>query len=129
MCNAKPLADVMNERLASMKAPMKTWVAVWMLGGVLSMASTAGVGAGLFEGAMYRTQYSAQYSTQAQGNPAAPVQDKRQVRDVRNAQQPPPQERPRGHLTEEERRQLHRDLDKANRELYGGNRRRTPPAD
>ena len=106
---------------------MKTLVAVLMLGGVLSMAPTAVGWAGPFDGALY----GAQYSTQYQGNPAAKGHDKRQVRDVRNAQpQPhPPRERPRGHLTEEERRQLHRDLDKANRELYGGNRRRTVPED
>ncbi len=127
MCNAKPIPNVMNETMARMKALMKTLVAVLMLGGVLSIEPTAVVWAGPFDGALY----SAQYSTQYQGNPAAKGHDKRQVRDARNAQpQPqPPRERPRGHLTEEERRQLHRDLDKANRELYGGNRRRTVPAD
>lgn len=106
---------------------MKTLMAVLMLGGVLSIEPTAVVWAGPFEGALY----SAQYSTQYQGNGAAKGHDRRQVRDARNAQPlpQPPRERPRGQLTEEERRQLHRDLDKANRELYGGNRRRTVPAD
>ena len=67
----------------------------------------------------------AHVSAQAQGNPGF---DKRQVRDARNPQTvpvaPPPSQfaPPRvgrgGQMSEEERRQLHRDLDKANRELY-----------
>ena len=47
----------------------------------------------------------------------------RPMRDARDAGGPPPQfqpARPQGaQLTEEQRRQLHRDLDKANREIYG----------
>lgn len=46
-----------------------------------------------------------------------------QGRPVRDAGGPPPVQpagRPQGaHMTEEQRRQLHRDLDKANREIYG----------
>ena len=40
-------------------------------------------------------------------------------RDYR-APQPQPERRPDGRLTEEERRNLHRDLDRANREIYKG---------
>lgn len=48
--------------------------------------------------------------------------DRRQFRDGRQAQFAPPGkgERGRGQLSEAERQQLRRDLDKANRELYGG---------
>lgn len=38
--------------------------------------------------------------------------------EFRPGRQPERDERPHGRFTEEERRQLHRDLDKANRELY-----------
>lgn len=70
----------------------------------------------------------AHVSAQAQGHPGY---DKRQVRDVRNPQTvpvppPPAQFAPprggRGQMSDEERRQLHRDLDKANRELYAPRR-------
>ena len=49
---------------------------------------------------------------------------------IANDPQFQPAGRPQGpQMTEEQRRQLHRDLDKANRELYSGNRRKTVPAD
>lgn len=52
-------------------------------------------------------------------------QDKRQFREARSPQFVPPDKgHGRGQLTEEERRQLHRDLDKANREIYGSRRGR-----
>jgi hypothetical protein len=46
-------------------------------------------------------------------------QDFRRDRDAR----PPRDERQPGRMTEQERRELHRDLDRANREIY----RRNPP--
>jgi hypothetical protein len=97
-------------------------MAVLMLSGVLSM-QPAVVLAGRFDGAAF--------SVQDRGFGASGGRDRRQFREARSVQPLPqsPRERPRGQLTEEERRQLHRDLDKANRELYGGNRRRTVPAD
>lgn len=49
---------------------------------------------------------------------------KGQLRGAGNQQFVPPEKGGRGQLTEEERRQLHRDLDKANREIYGGRRGR-----
>jgi hypothetical protein len=44
-------------------------------------------------------------------------------RDFRRPEQPPqpaPGQRPNGRLTDDERRDLHRDLDRANREIYKG---------
>jgi hypothetical protein len=51
-----------------------------------------------------------------------------QGRPVRDVGEPPAQFQPAGRpqgpqMTEEQRRQLHRDLDKANREIYGVPRR------
>ena len=114
----------MCESMATMKAPMKTLMAVLMLGGVLSIEPVV---AGPFDSALF----SAQYQGYGGAKGGYGGQDRRQVRDARNAQPfpQPPRERARGQLTEDERRQLHRDLDKANRELYGGNRRRTVPPD
>ena len=44
-------------------------------------------------------------------------------RDFRNPQQQPPDRGQRdGRMTDQERRDLHRDLDRANRELYKGRR-------
>ena len=102
---------------------MKTLMAVLMLSGVLSMQPVV-VWAGPFDGAMFSVQDRG-FSGGRGGH------DKRQIRETRSAQPlPQPQrERARGQLTEDERRQLHRDLDKANRELYRGNRRRTVTAD
>jgi hypothetical protein len=40
-------------------------------------------------------------------------------RDMRGPERPP-ERRPDGRLTDEERRNLHRDLDRANREIYKG---------
>jgi len=37
-----------------------------------------------------------------------------------NGPERPPERRPDGRLTDEERRNLHRDLDRANREIYKG---------
>jgi len=42
-------------------------------------------------------------------------------RDFRHPEQPPDR-RPDGRMTDDERRALHRDLDRANRELYKGRR-------
>ena len=103
---------------------MKTLMAVLMLSGVLSMQpAVAVVLADRFDGAAF--------SVQDRGYGAGGGRDRRQAREAQSAQPlpQPPRERARGQLTEDERRQLHRDLDKANRELYGGNRRRTVPAD
>ena len=97
---------------------MKTLMAVLMLGGVLSMQPAL---AGRFDGAPFSVQDRGSGGARS-GNSG---HDRRQLREARSAQPLPqlPRERPRGQLTEEERRQLHRDLDKANRELYSGKRR------
>ncbi len=110
-----------------MKVPMKTLLTVLSLGSVLSMQPGAAVHAGPFDGAVLSVQYG------GAGHPGAGkgVDGRQSFREAGNAQPvpQPPRERPRGQLTEDERRQLHRDLDKANRELYSGNRRRSVPAD
>lgn len=125
------MKDCWNQRKATTKAPMKTLMAVLMLGGVMSMEPAAVAWAGPFDGALFSAQYQGG-GRGGYGGPGGPGGvDRRQFRDARNAQHPPqqPREMPRGQLTPDERRQLHRDLDKANRELYSGNRRRSVPAD
>lgn len=52
------------------------------------------------------------------GNSAQQYRDSRPARAA-----PAPRDDGRGRMTEEERRQLRRDIDKANREIYGGRRR------
>ena len=105
---------------------MKTLMAALMLSGVLTM-QPAVVSAGPFDGALFSVQDRGFGGARGGGG----GNDKRQYRETRSAQPvpQPPRERTRGQLTEDERRQLHRDLDKANRELYGGKRRRTLNAD
>lgn len=89
---------------------MKYAMAVLMLGGVLSMPAVAAV----FDGVTF--------SVQDRGFGGKGGREGRPVREVRQTPPAPPAERPRGQMTDEERRQLHRDLDKANRELYRGKR-------
>lgn len=128
MQHAQLKPQVMNDRrwqrktVTGAKAPMKTLMAVLILGGVMSAAPVHVTWAGSFDGALFSVQY--------QGGP--PGHDKRQpLRDANNLRPGPqqPGQPQRGQLTPDERRQLHRDLDKANRELYSGNRRKTVPAD
>ena len=113
-------------RKTTMKTSMKTLLAALSLGSVLSMQPGAAAGAGPFDGAMLSVQYGGGGPGAGKGANGRPP-----LREAGNAQPAPqpPRERPRGQLTDDERRQLHRDLDKANRELYSGNRRRTVPAD
>jgi hypothetical protein len=113
--------------MCAKKATMKTLMAVLMLGGVLSIQPVV---AGRFDGAPFSVQDRG-YAGAKGGNGRYGGRDQRQFRETRSMPPPSqfPRERPRGQLTEDERRQLHRDLDKANRELYGRNRRRTVPAD
>ena len=98
-------------------------LAALMLGGVLSAQLTFCVAwAASFDGATFSVQ-NTDFGGARGGDGG---NDKRQFREARNVPQPVPQptkERARGQLTEDERRQLHRDLDKARRELYSGARR------
>ena len=57
---------------------------------------------------------------QGQGQRAQDGNQKRGARDIRNDRRaaPPPPARPPGRLTEEERRELRRDVDRANKEIY-----------
>ena len=122
-CNAKLAPKFMNEKMAT----MKTVMAVLVLGGVLSLQPASVVLAGPLDGATFRMQDRGYGG--AKGGYGGP--DRRQFREARSAQPlpPSPREPARGQLTQEERHQLHRDLDKANRELYGGKPRRSVPAD
>lgn len=93
---------------------MKVLLGVVLLSGGLSIPPAI---AGTFDGAMF--------SVQDRGFGAQKGADNRRYREARPSQYVPPDRgRARGQLTEEERRQLHRDLDKANREIYGGRRGR-----
>ncbi len=101
---------------------MKTLVAGVMLGGVLTMQPVSVAWADAFDGLMFSLQ--AQGQGGAHRDRGGGGQGRQQAREARTAQPaPPPAREPaRGQLTPEERRQLHRDLDKANREIYGGRR-------
>lgn len=90
---------------------MKLLMASAMLGGVLSMQPQF---AGAYDGPLFSIQDRG-FGGHKGGH------GKSQFREARNPQFVPPDKgaRGRGQLTEEERRQLHRDLDKANREIYG----------
>ena len=64
---------------------------------------------------------------QAQGQPGKKGQGefRRGGQDFRREKEARPRdERPSGRMTEEERRELHRDLDRANREIYRRNPQR-----
>ena len=97
---------------------IKTVTGVVLLSSGLSMLPASFARAGVFDGAMFSVQDRG-FGGHKGGS------GKSQFREARTAQSAPPEkERARGQLTEDERRQLHRDLDKANREIYGGKRGR-----
>ncbi len=95
---------------------MKIVLSMLMLSCVMSITP---VYAGMFDGLAFSVQDKGYGG--ARGN-----QDRRQFRDARPARAAPAErnERGRGQMTQEERQQLHRDLDKANREIYRGHRGR-----
>ncbi len=101
---------------------IKILTGVVLLSSGLSMLPASVAWAGSFDGAMFSVQdrgFGGHKGGQTGG------QDKRQFREARPPQPVPPDKgRARGQLTEDERRQLHRDLDKANREIYGSKRDR-----
>lgn len=96
---------------------MRILLAMLAVGCAVGMISAPAVA---YDGLMFSVQ------AQGYGGGRGGGREGRHVRDahvVQQAPQPPAnRERPRGQLTDEERRQLHRDLDKANRELYRGRR-------
>lgn len=96
---------------------MKTWMAVAALACLLSWQPAR---AGTFDGAFFMPQMQGYGGGPGKGGRAAPP-----PREIRTP--PPPRERGRGQLTDDERRQLRRDLDKANRELYRERRHAPPP--
>lgn len=62
-----------------------------------------------------RPGFGAVLQAQQQGKQKAPARFQRGERDMRRGER---DERRHGRLTEEERRELHRDLDRADREIY-----------
>ncbi|MBM3342677.1 MAG: hypothetical protein FJY56_11295 [Betaproteobacteria bacterium] len=87
---------------------MKIRMAILLLGGMLVMQP---VTASSLEGIAF--------SLQAQGAGKGQRNEGRAPREVRTPPAPQPQ---RGQLSAEDRRQLQRDVEKANRELYRGKR-------
>lgn len=92
---------------------MKNWLAVLVLGGVTVMGPAA---AGSYRGGFYVQDKGGFAYSKDQG--------KRYVRESRPPRVEPSGKRGSGRLTDDERQQLRRDLDKANRELYRGRRER-----
>lgn len=93
---------------------MKSLLGVLLLSGGLSLQPVSVAWAGMFDGAVFSVQDRG-FSGHKGG------QDRRQIRENRSSQVAPQDKgRVRGQLTDDERRQLHRDLDKANREIYSG---------
>lgn len=71
----------------------------------------------------WRPGFGARLQAQEQHEKKAPGKFQRGERDWRRDKRQEREERERGRLTEEERRELHRDLDRARRDIY----RRPPP--
>lgn len=97
---------------------IKILTGVMLLSSGLSMLPASVAWAGSFDGTLFSVQDRG-FGGHNGG------QGKNQLREARTPQPVPPDKgRARGQLTEDERRQLHRDLDKANREIYGSKRGR-----
>ena len=118
-----------NERMTDRQRDMvivssstKTLMAILMLGGALVMQPVAVARAGAVDAATFSMQLQGNGNVRGNAN----RREARQPREARTVQPVPqpqaPRERARGQLTDDERRQLHRDLEKANRELYRGRR-------
>ncbi|MBI2295684.1 MAG: hypothetical protein HYU76_06560 [Betaproteobacteria bacterium] len=71
----------------------------------------------------WRPGFGARLQAQGQQTKKGPSQSQRGRRDLQRGERGERDERHHGRLTEEERRELHRDLDRADREIY----RRHPP--
>lgn len=69
---------------------------------------------GGFQAQMQRSQQD-RFQRQPQRDYRGPQQPQR---DYRNPQQPPDRGQRDGRMTDQDRRDLHRDLDRANREIY-----------
>ncbi len=96
---------------------IKILMSVLLLSSGLSMLPASVARAGVFDGAMFSVQ-----DRGFGGHKGGP--GKSQFRETRTTQAPSDKGQQRGQLTEDERRQLHRDLDKANREIYSSKRGR-----
>lgn len=92
---------------------MKIWMTLLMLGGALCLQSVPAP-AQAYDGVTF--------SMQDRGGGGGRREARQPARDTRVQPPAPPVQRARGQLSDEDRRQLHRDLEKANRELYRGKR-------
>jgi len=95
---------------------MKTLLAVLILAGTLAVGPAV---AGSYGGGFYAQDKNGFAYPKGQGKRYERVE-----RPQRYVPAGPPGRGTPGRLTDDERRQLHRDLDKANRELYRGRRDR-----
>lgn len=111
-----------------MKTLIGVTLAVLAVLAALAQPALAGPGrdlrGGLMPAQMQRAQ-PGQFQRQPGQFQRQPNQFQRQPNpDFRRPERPPEQaQRPNGRLTDEERRDLHRDLDRANREIYKGQQR------
>lgn len=105
-----------------MKILMSTIVGLSVLAAWPAAAQRHGYGGGRLEAQMQQRQ--GDYRRQPQRQPPRDFQRFNPPPDRRDIQRfnPPPDRRRDGRLTDEERRDLHRDLDRANREIYNGRR-------
>ncbi len=106
--------------MTMMKGAMKFLMAVLTLSGVMSMLPVSAAWAGIFDGAVITAQNGAYGG--GRGNRGG--REAQPPRETRVARPPPQPQAPqgRGQMSEEQRQQLRRDLDRANRELYRGRR-------
>lgn len=105
--------------MTMMKGTMRSLMAAVMLGGVLSILPVTTAWAGIFDSPVFTAQSGGNGGSRSN-------RGGREAQPPRVARPPPPPQpqAPRGHgqMSEEQRQQLHRDLDRANRELYRGRR-------
>ena len=106
--------------MTMMKGALKSLMVVLTLGGVLWMSPVTVAWAGIFDGPVFTAQNGANGG--GRGNRGA--REAQPPRESRNARPTPQPQAPRGRgqMSEEQRQQLHRDLERANRELYRGRR-------
>jgi hypothetical protein len=102
------------------KGTMKFLLAVLLVGGASSIIPVSATWAGVFDGPVILAQNGG--NSGGRGNRSG--REAQPPRDTRVARPPPQPQAPRGRgqMSEEQRQQLHRDLDRANRELYRGRR-------
>jgi hypothetical protein len=90
-----------------------------LIGAILAVLTAAAQPAAA---AQWRNFGGAHFNVQAQRQRSGGFQRQQPQREFRQPERDyrNPERRPDGRLTDEERRNLHRDLDRANREIYKG---------